>query len=141
MSALSPNHLLLPIPKTFIYHIINNLNIEADVYLPSVKFQTSPRPIFLNIHGGSWIAGTRKEINSPLVLELLDRGFVVTSIDYRLLPEASIDEQFDDIKSAEQWVRNALSVKLRDLGYEAAEEKVIVGGNSAGAHLAMMVVS
>ena len=87
------------------------------------------------------MAGHRKEANLLVFYELLQRGFLVVSIDYRLLPEVSIEEQFDDIRAAEDWVRDDLPSKVKGTGWEVASEKVIVGGGSAGAHLAMMVAT
>lgn len=131
----------LPPPQVHVYRTVGNVKIEADVYFPSLDFQKSKCPIFLHIHGGGWMAGHRKEANLLVFYELLQRGFLVVSIDYRLLPEVSIEEQFDDIRAAEDWVRDDLPSKVKGTGWEVASEKVIVGGGSAGAHLAMMVVS
>merc|ERR1712093_123872 len=129
----------LPPPQVHVYRTVGNVKIEADVYFPSLDFQKSKCPIFLHIHGGGWMAGHRKEANLLVFYELLQRGFLVVSIDYRLLPEVSIEEQFDDIRAAEDWVRDDLPSKVKGTGWEVASEKVIVGGGSAGAHLAMMV--
>merc|ERR1712225_232358 len=129
----------LPPPQVHVYRTVGNVKIEADVYFPSLDFQKSKCPIFLHIHGGGLMAGHRKEANLLVFYELLQRGFLVVSIDYRLLPEVSIEEQFDDIRAAEDWVRDDLPSKVKGTGWEVASEKVIVGGGSAGAHLAMMV--
>lgn len=131
----------LPGPKSFVYKIIDDLEIEADVYLPAEEFMKSPCPTFLYIHGGGWISGTRKEINMSMLHELLGRGFIVASIDYRLLPEVSINELFDDIRDAESWTRWGLPTAIQELGFITTPDKVVVGGGSAGGHLAMMVAS
>lgn len=130
----------LTVPEIFVYKTVGDLDIAADVYFPAGKFRESPCPVFLYIHGGGWISGTRKDVNGPMVHELLQRGIIVTSIDYRLMPEVTFEEQLDDIRDAEIWARSDMSTKINELGFAIMPDKVLVGGSSAGAHLAMMVV-
>jgi len=63
---------------------------------------------------------------------------VVASMDYRLIPESSHLEQLDDVKDVEGWLRNELPPLL---GPKRGERKIVVIGASAGAQLALLVVS
>lgn len=130
----------LPSPHVYVYRTVDGVAIEADVFLPATEFSKSQCPLFLFIHGGGWMAGTRKDVNGPMLHEFLQRGFVVTSIDYRLFLEITMQEQLDDIRKVEDWARVDLPAEAKQLGFELMPDKVIVGGSSAGGHLALMVV-
>lgn len=55
----------------------------------------------LFIHGGSWTGGDRFDHSRPLFQNFLAMGFIVTSMDYRLLPETSLSGQLEDIRDVE----------------------------------------
>ena len=127
--------------QTVTYKQVDQAYLSADVYLPELQPTSHEYPLFLFLHGGGWIGGSRSEISRPLLHELLSQGFVVTSADYRLLPEATLKQQFDDVRATEHWVRSKLPELLAAQGMNIRKDAVIVGGASAGGHLAMMVVS
>jgi acetyl esterase/lipase len=62
-------------------------------------------------------------------------------MDYRLLPESTFNEQLEDVKDVESWVRGKLSSELEETGLKADIDKIVVVGASAGAHLALLIVS
>jgi len=138
----------LPISKTCIYKTVPNgksyISIPVDVYLPSGEEITAHGddacPILLYIHGGGWIGGNRSDYSRPLFLDFLALGFVVASMDYRLLPETSFEGQQGDIKDIEPWLRQQLPIELEDAGLRCDTDKIIVAGGSAGAHLALLTV-
>ena len=56
-----------------------------DVYTPTDKQHLDPAtPVFLYLHGGGWIAGSRKDEALSLVPYLVKAGFVVISMEYGL---------------------------------------------------------
>lgn len=62
----------------------NPKSLSLDIYKP-IKDNNCRRPIVVMAHGGSWIAGTRKD--QPFVqlaYAFAKRGYVVASIEYRL---------------------------------------------------------
>lgn len=128
-------------PFTLCYKAIDDLEILADVHFPEPGPRQSAQPVFIYLHGGGWVGGCRKEFCPALFHELLFKGFVVVSLDYRLLPEASLNDLFDDLRDAEQWVKVILPKELKYMGYLLDTNAIVVGGSSAGAHLALMVVS
>lgn len=140
MTQISDKIPTIHVSEEFVYRNVDGIAIGADVYLPPSNFRHIRCPVFLYIHGGGWISGTRKDINAALVHELLQKGIIVTSIDYRLMPEVTFEEQLEDIRSAEKWARIDISSKIKTYGFQVMPDKVIVGGSSAGGHLAMMVV-
>ncbi len=87
-------------------------------------------PLVLFVHGGGWSRGSRdnaargwKQVHFPA------RGYAFASIDYRLVPQATVEEQAGDIAAA---VR-ALVDRADSLGID--RHRIVLMGHSAGAHL------
>ena len=49
--------------------------------------------------------GDRRGIDKKLLDALINAGFVVVSIDYRLAPETKLPAILDDVRAAFAWVR------------------------------------
>lgn len=108
---------------------INGGELRLRTYTPKTPLSTS-RNILLYLHGGGWT------INSPENCERFCRDFavendsIVVAPDYRLAPEHPYPAANEDAKAAYLWtVEHA-----RLIGGSA--EKIYVGGDSAGGHLA-----
>lgn len=85
------------------------------------------RAVVLDIHGGGWTMGSPHMDDAVNALRVRE-GFAVVSVDYRLLPEHTIEDCLADCETAARW--------LVETG-DHAGCPVIVTGESAGAHLAM----
>ncbi len=90
-------------------------------------------PVYLYIHGGGWVIGDKKQQGMPLIKDLAARGWVCVSINYRLSPGATFPDHLIDAKRALAWVRQNIGRHGGDPGM------VVVGGGSAGGHLASLV--
>lgn len=97
-----------------------------DVYLPST--QDMPFPVVLFIHGGAFMHGDKADPDG--VQELLQAGYAVASINYRLSGQAIWPAQLEDIKSAILFLR----ANTNRLGIDG--QRFAVFGPSAGGHLA-----
>jgi len=85
--------------------------------------------IVLDIHGGGWVVGNAR-MNDAFNAGFASRcGLAVVSVDYRLVPRASVHEQMEECLAAARWL-------LQDGLADDAGLPVIVVGESAGAHLA-----
>lgn len=92
------------------------------------------RPAIVFIHGGSWVHGDKSmSERMPLVSIFLKKGYVVASINYRLTHEAPWPAQINDCKSAVRFLRANANK------YGIDRDRIAVFGESAGAHLAMMM--
>lgn len=129
----------LPVAKKCIYKKIGETLIPIDIYLPVAPNVACP--VMLFIHGGGWLGGSRSDYCRPLFQHFLSLGFIVTSMDYRLLPETSLAGQLEDIRDVESWLRHDLSSIFTGLALMVDSDKIIVVGASAGAHLALLTVS
>jgi acetyl esterase/lipase len=85
-------------------------------------------PVILWFHGGGLTSGTRE-----LPGELLDKGFIIVSIGYRLCPNVKVYDCIDDAAAAVSWVYK----NIKQWG--GNPNKLYLVGHSAGAYLALMV--
>lgn len=88
-------------------------------------------PLLVWIHGGGWCGGEKRVYND--FERFSNRGFAVLSIDYRFSQEAPFPAQLIDCKRAIRWAR----ANAAQYGYCA--DKIVVGGSSAGGHLAALL--
>ncbi|EXA29759.1 hypothetical protein FOVG_18807 [Fusarium oxysporum f. sp. pisi HDV247] len=89
--------------------------------------------VFMHIHGGGWVL--QDETYQDLRLQAManDHGLLCISIGYRLAPEHPFPARPQDCYDAAEWlVSNANATFKAPLAF--------VGGESAGAHLSMLVV-
>ena len=86
--------------------------------------------VFLHLHGGGWVVGGIDHQDPQLEALMLACGVAVVSAQYRLAPENPHPAGNDDCEAAAVWlVDNALA--------EFGTDRLVVGGESAGAHLAV----
>ena len=120
--------------QTFVYKQVGDLQIQLDVYTPPTIPASGKYPIFFCVHGGGDILGHKfMAFNEQERNEALNRHWVVVSIDYRLIPGASLNDIIQDVQDAYQWVHTELPKILPvDLNH------ITVFGKSAGGGLAVM---
>ncbi len=102
-----------------------------DIFTPEVHSEKN-LPVMFWIHGGGWQVGDKSDVAlKPKVLT--ERGFVFVSINYRLLPEVTMEELIGDVAASLGWVHKNISQHGGD------PEQIFVGGHSAGAQLAALI--
>ena len=106
--------------------------LKADLFTPPSG--TANRAGILLVHGGSWRNGDRAQLRGYGIL-LGRAGYTLLSCEYRLVPSAIWPAQIHDVKAALRWVRANAD------HYGVDPDKITVSGNSAGAHLALMLAS
>lgn len=85
--------------------------------------------VYLHLHGGGWVLGGCDQ-QDVLLQRLADEAHVaVASVEYRLAPEHPFPAAPDDCVAAALWV-------LEHAADEWGTDRVVIGGESAGAHLA-----
>jgi acetyl esterase/lipase len=89
-------------------------------------------PVLVYVHGGSWVGGSRRGGGAHLIRELVARGWLCVSIDYRLGPHNRWPAMIVDVKRAIAWVKATIAE------YGGDPEFVAVAGGSAGGHLATL---
>lgn len=106
-------------------------DLELDVFLPPTR--EARRPALVQIHGGGWIMGDKRQQGLPLLLHMADRGWVGFNVNYRLSPGATFPDHLVDVKRALAWIREHAD------DYGVDPDFVAVTGGSAGGHLAALV--
>ena len=88
---------------------------------------------YLYIHGGGWVLGTND--SNDLRLESISKqhNLAVISVDYRLAPEDPYPAGPDDCEAAALWLAKAA---ISEFG----TDRLLIGGDSAGAHLAVVAL-
>lgn len=115
--------------------------IDAIEYAPSLlldlyrstRERTARAPLLMHIHGGSWGGGHRRQQAQPLIQEMAARGWIVVSVDYPFVPEATFPDQIVALHGGLRWLRD----NAHEYGIDPAA--LFVTGGSAGAHLASLV--
>jgi acetyl esterase/lipase len=92
-----------------------------------------PAGVMLHIHGGGWVTG------EPALTDLLHEPLcdhlqlAVVSVDYRLAPEHPFPAGPDDCEAAALWL-------LENASTEYGTDRLLIGGESAGAHLSALTL-
>lgn len=91
-------------------------------------------PLVIFVHGGAWKKGDKSTATGAAkVTHWREAGYAVASIDYRLVPAATVEEQAGDVAKAIGWLRDHAG----QLSFDP--DRIVLVGHSAGAHLAALV--
>jgi acetyl esterase/lipase len=93
--------------------------------------QPGERTAVILVHGGGWRSGEPEQLHGYGIL-LGRAGFVCIAPEYRLLGESPWPAAIHDVKSAIRWVR----AHAGELGVDP--DRIVIEGNSAGGHLALL---
>jgi len=110
-------------------------DLTCDVFTPPDALdEESARPAILLLHGGSWRNGEKSQLRY-YGIQLARYGYLCVCSEYRLTGEAIWPAQLHDAKAALRWIRsNAIQLRVDT-------DRIAVSGNSAGAHLALMLAA
>lgn len=112
-------------------------DLKLDIYVPEgapagQSLFSRGRGVVVYIHGGGWIHGDRKHVYTiPRFITSL--GYIFVAMDYRLVPQTTIDGQLRDTADATNWVAANIASYGGDPG------RIVLMGHSAGAHLDTML--
>ena len=125
-------------PQTRSYKVAGERTLELDIFFPKAQpGNFAPAPAMLLFHGGVWIRGSRTDLHAHC-RHFAARGMVAVAADYRFIdPQNPGDGStrrvcIEDARSALRWVKH----HAEELGVDPG--RVIMGGGSAGGHIATM---
>ena len=108
---------------------VGDQTLTLDIHLPPADVPAQ-KPLIVYVHGGAWRAGSKSDM--PLG-KLVEQGFAVASVDYRLSTVAPFPAQIHDLKAAIRFLR------ARSGDYKLDASRIAIAGSSAGGHLAALV--
>jgi len=101
-----------------------------DVHRPRRPVEGAP--VLLQIHGGGWVIGDKREQALPLMMQQASRGWICVASNYRLSPKATFPDHLVDVKLAIRWIREHIAE------YGGNPEFIAITGGSAGGHLSSL---
>jgi acetyl esterase/lipase len=111
------------------YLTASGMDLKLDVYSPRA---TAPVPTVLFFHGGGYRLASKKENSVLSLLPYIQMGWNAINVEYRPTNVALAPAAVEDARCAVRWaVQNAKE-------YNIDVNKIVVTGQSAGGHLALM---
>ena len=106
--------------------------LKLDAFVPG-----SPRPVpaVVVVHGGGWEAGDKVTYVTPLFEPLARAGVAWFSIDYRLTPDYTNEDQIEDVRQAIRFVR------AEHARFNVDPERIVLLGESASGQIVMQVAA
>jgi acetyl esterase/lipase len=126
LEALSPAPQTTRSERDVVFATVDGKPLALDLHFPA---GVANPPLVVWVHGGAWRSGSKDEVPRPI----LEKGFAIASVNYRLSGEARFPAAAHDIKAAIRFLR----ANATRYGYRS--DRIAIGGSSAGAHLAALV--
>ncbi|WP_237227829.1 alpha/beta hydrolase fold domain-containing protein [Rubinisphaera sp. JC750] len=125
-----------------VYKQVADRKLHLDLYYPTgANPQTEALPLIVYTHGGGWSAGSKQGIANgsfrAVFLPLIERGFAVASVNYRLCDREGSVRMRDCVIDSKDAVRY-LAKNSKDLRLDPL--RFFVMGDSAGGHIAQMLL-
>jgi len=111
-----------------IYKECDRISLGLDIYFKSAD--TTPNPLILIIHGGYWKAGDKGQFYTQRAMELVDLGYTVASINYRLSTTHKFPANVEDLRDG------ILFLSAHADRFRLDPTQIMTYGISAGGHLA-----
>ena len=116
---------------------------RMDVYVPtspstgtnSLVASAVRAPVIFMVHGGGWRHGDKAmgRVVQEKVNRWVPKGFILISINYRMLPDAPVAQQERDVQAA------LMAAQQRVSTWGGDPNRFILMGHSAGAHLVALL--
>ncbi|TDD81689.1 alpha/beta hydrolase [Actinomadura darangshiensis] len=122
------------VERNIVYRQDGRLRLKLDVFhAAGERSGEGLRPGLMQIHGGAWVIGDKREQGLPLLNHMALQGWVGFNVNYRLSPRATWPEHLIDLKHFLAWYKEHAEEYGADPGF------LCVTGGSAGGHLTAMV--
>ena len=122
------------VERNIVYREEGRLRLRLDVFRPDGEpADGGLRPGLMQIHGGAWVIGDKREQGLPLLNHMALQGWVGFNVNYRLSPRAAWPDHLIDLKHFVAWYKEHAEE------YGADPDFLCVTGGSAGGHLTAMV--
>jgi acetyl esterase/lipase len=120
----NPNIVFYALPGT-------GRELLCDIWQPPAGIKHS-RLCFIYLHGSAWTHLDKDYGTRPFFKRLTQQGHVVMDVAYRLYPETDFVGMIHDASHAVAWM------KANAAAYQVNPDCIVIGGGSAGAHIALL---
>ncbi len=115
----------------------DNIPLTLDIYVPTAG--EGPYPVVVIYHGGGWLINDNSPMNAMSEYIAAKGGYVVANMNYRLLPDnnntTTLNQMVEDVFGGLLWVKEHIAE------YGGDPKRVAITGDSAGGHLASMILT
>ena len=131
----NPNH--YSVAQDVLWASADGIDLTMDIYTPTSG--AGPYPVIVMFHGGGWLINNKSIMDQSAKYLVSNAQYVVCNVNYRLLTDnnnsVTLNEIVDDVFGSVLWIKDQIKLYLGD------PARIIVTGDSAGAHLSAMVVN
>ena len=103
----------------------------CDIWRPPTSVKPSGLA-FVYLHGSAFYFLDKDFGTRPFFRHLAAQGHVIMDVAYRLAPETDLMGMIHDVKRAIAWMKGSAN------NYRVDQDRIILGGGSAGGYLALM---
>ena len=115
----------------------DGFDLTMDIYTPASGKLSYP--VVVMFHGGGWLINDKSIMDQAAAYLATNSNYVVCNVNYRLLSDndntTTLNEIVNDAFGAILWVKGNVSK------YKGDRTRIVVTGDSAGAHLSAMIVN
>lgn len=137
--TLSPTNTPIPeqsenglIETNITYCTVDGVDLKMDVYYPQSTDELLP--VAMYVHGGGFTGGDKQAgSGKPFIQPLVNSGYLVVSVNYRLAPQYPFPAPIEDVKCA---IR---SLRANAGKYNLDVNRIGVFGSSAGGQLVSLL--
>jgi len=125
------------VAKDVLWASPNEFDLTMDIYTPTSGKDSYP--VLLIFHGGGWLINNKGIMDQASKYLVSNGEYVICNVDYRLLVDegntVTIDQIVEDVFGSVLWVQEHIG------HYRGDVNNIAVTGDSAGGHLAAMIVN
>tara|TARA_Y100001970_G_scaffold108744_1_gene135920 strand:+ start:4024 stop:5067 length:1044 start_codon:yes stop_codon:yes gene_type:complete len=125
------------IEKDIVWASPKGFDLTLDIYSPSKKEEAVP--VLIIFHGGGWLVNNKSIMDQMAQYLATNSNYVICNVNYRLLADldnsVTLNEIIEDAFGALLWIKENIA------NYGGDKNRIAVTGDSAGAHIAAMIVN
>ncbi|CDD75741.1 putative uncharacterized protein [Cryptobacterium sp. CAG:338] len=136
-SPMIPQEILDSIPRKFLdlQYANHNERCKLDIYLPPEASPENRVPCLIQIHGGGFVNGDKRDMSNTTFLGVINHGYAYVSVEYRPANKAEFPKPIHDCKAAIRWIK----AHAGEYGIDPA--RIAVTGNSSGGNYSLLVAT
>jgi acetyl esterase len=106
-----------------------------DIFFPeSSQLQGEKLPLVIWVHGGGWVAGSKKDVQNYCKI-IAHQGYLVVSVEYTLAPKSTYPKPLQQVMNAIQYLNQNQD------NYPIDVDRMFLAGDSAGAQIVAQVAA